>query len=84
MNYKKCTENLRAFIRHREKMHENLIFVDENGVEIAGAKINPDADELYKTMKFALHYMEENGDSPVNTIRSKKYYCDQSAHSFNP
>ena len=63
MNYKKCIENLRAFIRHREKMHENTIFIDENGAEIAGAKINPDADELYKTMKFALHYMEENGDT---------------------
>lgn len=58
MEYNGCVRNLREFIRHREKMHENTIFIDENGSEIKDAKFNPDADELYKTMKFALDYME--------------------------
>lgn len=57
MTAQKCADILRSFIRHQERMHKEVIFVDENG-ETPG-RINPEADILYQATKFALTCVEE-------------------------
>lgn len=56
MTAEECVEILRSTIRHRERMHKEVIFVDENG-ETPG-HINPEADILYQALKFALTCVE--------------------------
>lgn len=59
MTAAECAEMLRSFIRHRERMfQQDVTFVGPDGSETVG-RINPDADELYHAIKFALSCVEE-------------------------
>lgn len=60
MTATECADILRSFIWHREKMHQtDMIFKDENGMEIDRGKLNPETDILYQAAKFALTCVEE-------------------------
>ena len=56
MNAKECSDVLKDCIRNHERMHKEIVFVDDNG-EHPG-HLNKENDILYHAMKFALPLVE--------------------------
>ena len=57
MNAERCAAILQATIRHHERMHEKMLFVDSDGVH--EGRVNQENDILYHALKYALPLVEE-------------------------